>query len=358
MLNRVDYLQMTRFGAGFRVLIGRSAPVLVSLIAVGTAASLLVADAAAQAIPTRLEITGGLSGLDFFNEMAPTLYRSSVGVIGALDFRATRRVAVEVRIAWFPRPETALFQTQGGQTLELGAGFRADMLHVGRLTGSFTMLPGLVRFSATHTSILSSAGATSATYPTLQFIGSLTFDVSSRVFLRADAGFRFQPFESNVQPFEDNGILYTFGAAGVASAWRVDWGGGYRFGPPLDISARPLQTTGWTAGPTFTYSVVPSAYGLPALERSSGIGGFVSRRLTNWMDVEAGMQFFPRAIAPTAFDGGHLIKGAVDLRAGERGHRIGVFARGGPGFSSYSQVMRTADDTGPGYPIFTFSRGT
>jgi hypothetical protein len=80
--------------------------------------------------------------------------------------------------------------------------------------------------------------------------------------------------------------------------------------------------------------------------------------LTNWIDVEAGVQFFPRALVTTAFDGGHLVEAAVSLKAGVRAHRIGVFAKGGPGFSSYSQVMRSADDTGPGNPIFTFSRGT
>jgi hypothetical protein len=269
-----------------------------------------------------------------------------------VDFRATRRVAIEVRIAWFPRLEGERFQTQGGQTAELGAGVRADLLQIGRLTGSFTMLPGLVRFSATRTSILASRGVTSATYPTLQLVGSLTFDLSSRVFLVADAGFRFQPFQGS-----DAGNFLM--PAGVNSAWRVDWGGGYRFGAPVaDTSATTPQRTGWTLGAALNYSVVASPYGLATLEQSAGIGGFVSRRLTNWMDVEAGVQFFPRAEVTTAFDGGRLIQAAVSLKVGVRGRHIGVFARGGPEFSSYSQVMRSADDTGPGYPIFTFSRGT
>jgi hypothetical protein len=76
------------------------------------------------------------------------------------------------------------------------------------------------------------------------------------------------------------------------------------------------------------------------------------------MDFESTARFFPRALVTTAFDGGRLVQAAVGLKVGVRERRIGVFARGGPGFSSYSQVMRSADDTGPGYPIFTFSRGT
>ena len=327
--------------------------------------SLSAVNVAAQEVLPRAEITAGVAQQDFASP-PPVFSRTSLGLLGTMDFGLDKRVRVETRIAWYPRRELDLFQTQGGETVEVGAGLRLDFAQFRRLTLSATMLPGLLHFSATHTNITSEQ-TTPATFVSLQLGGSLTFDVSRRLFFRTNLSVRFHPYPGSRvdSPPVDHGTYVSYVSlvvpAGVAHAARIDWGFGYRMGKPQGAPVIATGTRRLSFGTLLSSSVSASPIASTeeeTLRKKSAVAGFVSRQLTEWVDAEGTIQYFPRVLETTPFEGGRLIQASAGLRAGARGSRLGVFAKVEPGFASYSHVLRTADDTGSLRPIFTFSRGT
>lgn len=67
----------------------------------------------------------------------------------------------------------------------------------------------------------------------------------------------------------------------------------------------------------------------------AGFGGRFSYNLTRHVALEAEGNFFPH----TAFTPGHLVQGQFGLKAGKRFDRFGIFAKGRPGFLTFSQLF-------------------
>jgi hypothetical protein len=67
----------------------------------------------------------------------------------------------------------------------------------------------------------------------------------------------------------------------------------------------------------------------------AGFGGRFSYNLTRHVALEAEGNFFPH----TTFSPGHLVQGQFGLKAGRRFNRFGIFAKGKPGFLSFSQLF-------------------
>ncbi|MDX6501461.1 MAG: hypothetical protein QOG23_4721 [Blastocatellia bacterium] len=67
----------------------------------------------------------------------------------------------------------------------------------------------------------------------------------------------------------------------------------------------------------------------------AGFGGRFSYNLTRHVALEAEGNFFPH----TTFSPGHLVQGQFGLKAGRRFNRFGIFAKGRPGFLSFSQLF-------------------
>jgi hypothetical protein len=249
---------------------------------------------------------------------------------------------------------------------------RADLLRVKRLTVSASMGVGLVRFSATPNSLvlttdtsrtppvsIVSSHISPATHGSAELGGSLAFTLSDRWVLRGIGNMRLHAFSGasvDLPPNSRGAFLSVSEPAGVITAWRGAVEIGYRIGrfqasEPSATIAQP-----WAVGPLLAYSVSASATPLSALYKATGTGIFVSRRVFDWLDVDADLRWFPRARPVTAFDGGQLLQGVIGVRSGVRTRRLGVFANIGPGIARYSKVVLSSADAGGGRLSSTYGR--
>jgi hypothetical protein len=90
------------------------------------------------------------------------------------------------------------------------------------------------------------------------------------------------------------------------------------------------QLSSLNFGPEFQSPFIP-----PRRSPEAGFGGRFTYNLTRHVALEAEGNFFPH----TTFTPGHLVQVQFGLKAGKRFDRFGIFAKGRPGFLSFSQLF-------------------
>lgn len=127
---------------------------------------------------------------------------------------------------------------------------------------------------------------------------------------------------------------------------------------PAKIEAG-IHFTSLTTGPRDPQIFAPQDHA----RSEAGAGARFGYNLTRYLALEAEVNFFPNENLATFVSGGNLLQGQFGVKVGKRWDKVGLFAKGRPGFLNFSQVITqtgTQSFTSGGqtitFPIFGIER--
>lgn len=127
---------------------------------------------------------------------------------------------------------------------------------------------------------------------------------------------------------------------------------------PAKIEAG-IHFTSFTTGPRDPQIFNPEDHA----RSEAGAGARFGYNLTRYLALEAEVNFFPNENQATFVSGGNLLQGQFGAKVGKRWNKVGLFAKGRPGFLNFSQVITqtgTQSFTSGGqtltFPIFGIER--
>lgn len=329
-------------------------------------------DSGAQESYSRVEVGTHFTGIRLFDSSTTSVI-PGFGV--RLDLNLTRRVAIETQVDFYPQSVFARPRSQGGRTLLTTAGIRGRFLQTRRFALYGVLRPGLIHVTDTiqrfdgvlldpgpplKIDILARRGP--ATHFALDLGGGIEFYPARRWIMRVgldETIYRVQGAEFPLPGGTPTSSLSVSIPGLVYTTWRLNAGIDYRLGSLRQDEPESPAAPRLAFGPQFATLIL--ARHIDASEKlytEPGFGGFLSYRLTRFLDADGALSFFPRE-GPSSgpHDGGRILLGLFGVKAGVRGEKVGLFAKARPGFSSYSAAI-TRVSLLPSAVTFTFNRTT
>ena len=103
---------------------------------------------------------------------------------------------------------------------------------------------------------------------------------------------------------------------------------------PAKIEAG-IHFSSFTTGPRDPQIFAPNDHA----RSEAGAGARFGYNLTRYLALEAEVNFFPNENQATFVSGGNLLQGQFGAKVGKRWDKVGLFAKGRPGFLNFSQVI-------------------
>jgi hypothetical protein len=253
-------------------------------------------------------------------------------------------LAFETRVRLFGANSRPVLE-EGGKTLQVFAGARAEFLSRGRWTLYGVLTPGIIHFTNAVTEVRGDAvrvgGAT-------HFALDMGADVGVRLSRRWDAHVEWTGPLYTVRGVMDppepppgaTAFLQLVVPPQIESTFHVSAGVSYRAGS-LHGTAGPPGRAAWLAGgeigsATYAPFVTISTHATNAVRA----GGFTSFPITAWMDADAGVNVYLRSDRGHAvFEGGRIAQALAGVKLGRRVGRVGYFAKIRGGTQTHSEAL-------------------
>ena len=310
--------------------------------------------ALAQEHSAPMQITGEWSELGLAHASTSNEGTGVAGFGVRFDVGLSRRVDVESRLNWFPGQTASEFQAQGGRTLQLAVGARGKLFVSRRVSLYGLLLPGLVHFSNTFTSVSGNSLVTGgATHFALDTGLGVEFFPTSRWTLRGELTgplygapggelARFSGSSGNVAVLSE--------AARFVNLWQASAGIGYRLGSMKEDKAEEPVAGRWEVGGQIAQGAYTDALGVgESFFHRIALGGFASYRITPLVYADAAFNaFLGSAPQRTLFDGGYLLEGLGGVKFGMREEHYGFFLKALAGVDSHSGALSSQNASGQG----------
>ncbi|HEY6945768.1 MAG TPA: outer membrane beta-barrel protein [Candidatus Acidoferrum sp.] len=310
-------------------------------------------EAEAQEVSSRFEVGGEFSGISLLN--SNNYWAVSPGFGGRFDFNLNRRMALDVRLDFFPQGAPSRYQSQGGKTLQFSGGLRGKFIQTNRFAVYGVVLPGLLHFSNTVTSLTTTV--VPGTSPPVIIINAV-HGSATHFAVDLGGGVEWYPTRRSIVRVEFGGELYTIPGrsvlvnpsnplglslilpADIARTWQFSVGVGYRASERQDEIPERQVSGRWEFGPQFASMLFVSALPTENSRREPGFGGFLSYELFRYVYADAALNFYPReGHSFTPFDGGRVLQSLGGFKIGSRKGRYGFFGKARAGLDSFSKTV-------------------